>query len=157
MLKRRIRRTWAIGAFSIVFVALWALWLDEPPRDQKPVLREPTATERTAHAIAPLDRQAFTAHLWNPPPPPPPAPKKEEETRVAERRPFLLQLIGIIEEGPLPRRAVLYDPQADKLFIVADGDAFQTYRVLRVTQGTVELSDGRSTRKLELIEGKGPS
>jgi hypothetical protein len=90
-----------------------------------------------------------SAKLWNPLPKPP----SENESQVAkeEPKPLRLELIGIIREGGTWRAAV-YDKDHDQLLIVGSGETIHQYQVTKITSGGIELSDGRSTQRLDLQE-----
>jgi hypothetical protein len=76
-----------------------------------------------------------------PPPPPPPPPLK-------------LQLIGILKEDEV-YKAVLYDPETNKIFVVASGQEAQGHRIDRVAPDGVTVKDGTLVRTLALKTGGG--
>ena len=95
-----------------------------------------------------IDQSAFVVRLWNPPPPP-----EARNALVAGRtapppKPLRLQLIGIIDDGR-QLRAALYDPETDRLLIVATGDRVKRHTIT-ITADAVELADGRVTHRLTL-------
>ena len=101
----------------------------------------------------PLDVKAFETPVWTiaaapqplaPPPPPPPAPP-----------PLKLQLIGIIKEAEA-YKAVIYDPDTNKLFVVASGEAAaRGHTVDRVIADSITIKDGTLVRTLALKTGGG--
>lgn len=101
---------------------------------------------------APLDVKAFETPVWTiaaapqppvPPPPPPPAPP-----------PLKLQLIGIIKEAEV-YKAVIYDPDTNKLFVVASGESAAGHTVERVIADSITIKDGPLVRTLALKTGGG--
>ena len=143
-----MRLTWVLGAALVTLSAAWA-WrpLEQPePRGLFIDLHSPTTT--------PIDDEdhrfyqgAFVVRLWNPPPP------EARNRRLAEQtapppKPLRLQLIGIIDDGR-QLRAALYDPETDRLLIVATGDQVKQHTIT-ITADAVELADGRVTHRLTL-------
>ena len=63
------------------------------------------------------------------------------------------QLIGIINDGG-PLKAALYDPDTDRLLIVTSGDRIKQHTVTAISAEMIEMSDGRSTTRLTLIEDR---
>lgn len=97
--------------------------------------------------LAALDLDAFRAPIWvaEPPPPPPPAPPPP----AALPPPLRLQLLAIVRDaGTL--RATLYDPDTDRLHVVAAGDTVGTRAVERVEPDAVHLRDEAGPRTLSL-------
>jgi hypothetical protein len=101
-----------------------------------------------------FDPDAFNVALWTPPPvqdvivsaPPPPPP------------PLKLQLLGITRgagstgDSPTasPLRACLYDPDTDRVLIVAQGDTLGSFTVRELTAEGVEFVDGTRVERLSL-------
>lgn len=111
-------------------------------------LREhPSTPSGSLHV--PLDPSAFTAKLWNPPPPPPEVPEEVTVQRTVPRKPLRLQLVGIIDDGQTLRAAV-YDPDTDRLLILASGDRVHQHTITSITAGAVMLVDGRVSHRLTL-------
>ncbi|HRQ73812.1 MAG TPA: hypothetical protein PLU35_12360 [Phycisphaerales bacterium] len=124
-------------------LALWAF----APLASPPLPRPPSvpAAGRHAGALPALDLAAFHAPLWvTPPAPPPPEPPP------APLPPLRLQLLAVLHErGGLA--AVLYDPDADRLLIVAEGQELAQGRTVeRVTASDVRIRDAAGTRTLAL-------
>ncbi len=131
-------------------MAAWAFW------PLYPAAFEPSAPPASAPAAAPdtlatLNVAAFSAPIWvaEPPPPPPPA-------APAPPPPLRLQLIAITREGDA-LRAVLYDPDLDRLHIVGDGERLGERTVDRVLAASVALRDSHGVRTLALREDAGGS
>lgn len=130
--------------------AAWALWpLRPPPELTQGVAVEESQAERAApgsETVA-LDTTAFAAPLWIAPPPPPPKPASPAPPPPPP--PLRLQLVGIVVEEGGPR-AVLYDPDADVLHIVASGEAVGSCVVESVSKAEVTLRQGDRLRTLAL-------
>lgn len=108
-------------------------------------------------ALAPLDLAAFKATLWNPPiverqpeiavaappPPPPPPPVPAGPAPV---------LLAILRGGEGSLTAALYDPAADQIVFVREGDLVLGRSVSRVTEATVELRVGQNLTRLVLVQ-----
>ncbi len=151
--RRQIRLTWLVGTLTIVMCTLWAA---RPVQEYSP---EDTtfsfnlaqlSAQPIEHGPHTIDPRVFAARLWNPPPTE--VALKEREASVANRpKPIRFQLIGIINEnGQL--RAALYDPDTNRVLIVKSGDRIDELTVTAVTAESVELSDGKTTSRLALIE-----
>jgi hypothetical protein len=147
-----MRVTWLLGGAIIVACGWWAL-MSRPLTDtaDSPIsLKSPT--DENAAQTAPLeqiDPNVFAVKLWNPPPPPP--TPETLASKPEPTKPLKLQLIGIISEVGAHKAAV-YDPDTDRLLIVASGDKVAEHTITEITAKTIELSDGRSTRTLRLTE-----
>lgn len=105
---------------------------------------------------ASIDLAAFDAPLWRmveAPPPPPPRPVVQAPPPPPP--PLKLQLLGISIQGD-QRRAVLYDPDQDRVFIVASGDSVAGRDVESITEDTVHLRDRSGVRMLALKAGRAP-
>ena len=141
-----MRLTWLLGAALATLCAGWAWRPLEPPEPREFFidLHAPPTTpiDDEDHRF---DQGAFLVRLWNPPPPPPGARDALVAGRAAPPR---LQLIGIIDDGR-QLRAALYDPEADRLLIVATGDHVKQHTIT-ITADAVELADGRVTHRLTL-------
>ena len=109
-------------------------------------------------AFEPLDRTAFAAAIWNPPAAPERPPGTiEKATPVPPPR---LQLIGIVhdtdEDGAVLLRAALYDPDTDKLHLVASGELIGAVTVASIESGVVSLESAGRTSRLALREPPQP-
>lgn len=147
--------TWLIGALAIVMCAWWAaLPLEHHPAGTAITVNQPSPglIEKSPNTSDTIDLVAFAARLWNPVAPQETAQKREPKS--AKRQELIrLQLIGIINDGG-QLKAALYDPDTDRLLIVASGDRIRDHTVTAISAEDVELSDGRSTTRLTLIEDR---
>lgn len=170
-LRRRLIALWLLGAPALVLSAAWSFVLRSPPPVPGDVTIEPRVSEgnQADENLQPFDPDIFFARLWIPPP-----VKKIDAAAnapaVAERpSPLNLQLIGIIEGAPsesitgsssdtpengaAERKAALYDPQTDTLFIAAVGETLQQHTIVAIAAEYVEFSIGTSssTQRLDLL------
>lgn len=152
--KRRERSAIAIAGIALALSLGWALrplpsvpaidaGLDAPPPDG-----------RGDETVEPLDRAAFAAAIWNPPAAPERPAARVERTPPAP--PPRLQLIGIVhdtdEDGTALLRAALYDPDTDKLHLVASGERVGAVTVASIESGVVSLESAGRTNRLALRE-----
>ena len=147
---RSLRLTWFLGCAIIALCALWAWQPHEPnERSEIPLNLHPATTPLIEDEEERIDHGAFIARLWNPPSPPPEArPEAPDRLLTEQSAPPRLQLIGITDDGR-KLRAALYDPDADRLFIVASGDHVNKHTVT-VTPDAVELVNRQVTHRLTL-------
>ncbi|MBX3410407.1 MAG: hypothetical protein KF859_11045 [Phycisphaeraceae bacterium] len=140
------------SACAALLCGAWAFWPLGSPRVDAPVFAElATAPAEPAHVA--LDLAAFNTPLWvapppppvkvaeSPPPPPPPPPAP----------PLKWQLLAIVREGEI-YKALVYDPDSDKVLTLAEGDHSGPRRIARVTPTTIDVRDGAGTRTLALRE-----
>ncbi|MBX3359541.1 MAG: hypothetical protein KF745_14065 [Phycisphaeraceae bacterium] len=145
----------AAAAAALVLAAWWAfapLGSVEPPET---IAHAPEPSRPSKPTLIALDQAAFHAPLWVAPPPPPappsppPAPPPEPPPP-----PMRLQLLAIVADGggdsksptagAPSLRAVLYDPDADRLLVLGQGEqATAGYTIDRVSERLVELRDAR--------------
>lgn len=135
------------GAAGVVACAAWGLRPVAPRRIEVTPM-ETASREDIIVQLAALDLDAFRAPVWVAAPAPPPPP-----SRVADPRPLKLQLLAITRERDA-YRAFLYDPDADRLLVVGDGQAVGPRSVERVTPDAVVFRDGASERTLALREDR---
>lgn len=134
------------SVIALLLVGIWALWPLSPAATQAPsVLTSATAARIP---IAPLDLSGFERPLWTvaaapaPPantaaPPPPPA--------------LRLQLLGITEDPTShERRAVVFDPEGNRILILASGDAVGPRSVKAIEPTAVTFALGEVTQSLAL-------
>jgi hypothetical protein len=147
---------WPVGCAALVLAsALWAFAPLAPPA----VAPEPNLElhKKDASATGPelvaFDRAAFRAPLWiAPPAPPPPAPT----VAAAPPPPLKLQLLAIIKEdgdqGQVSYRAMVYDPDSDKVMVVASGESIAGRTVESIDQAALRIKDekGGGARVLTL-------
>ena len=130
--------------------AAWGLW---PLRPLEVSRGESVAPARPSGetALAALDTDAFRAPLWvaPPAPPAPPAP-------AAPPAPLRLQLLAVVHEGAA-YRAMLYDPDSDKLMVVGEGEKAGARTVEKVTASGVQIRDAAGVRALALRQDQGAS
>jgi hypothetical protein len=138
------RRVLVAGAICTTVAGVWALWL--PTRPALMLTESDTRVASTESPPPPLDLAAFDTPVWTiaepikvaaaPPPPPPPPPLR-------------LQLLGIVREGDA-YKAVLYDPDSNKVRVVAAGEELQGRRVERIAADTVSIKTGALVQVLAL-------
>jgi len=138
---------------AVLAVGWWALRPLETPDLSLPdrVEQDPELEVGPAMQVA-LDDAAFHAPLWlAPPPPPAPAAEPPKPEPLA---PLKLQLLAIVRgpgaEEETPYRAMLYDPDSDKIIEVAAGDLIAGRTVVGVTPHEITLRDRAGTRTLSL-------
>jgi hypothetical protein len=115
------------------------------------VIEPPNATDTEAKdapvALAALDRDAFRAPLWVAPPAPPPM-----AAAPPPLPPLKLQLLAVVHEGGEggTYKAMLYDPDSDKILLAGNGDTVVGKKVEKVTAAGVQIRDGTGLRTLAL-------
>lgn len=154
---RARRSTLLVGTACGVLVGLaltWCFWPLETdaPSSEHAASTSTSPASQLARPIEPFNLAAFDAALWTAPPPirtvaaappalPPPPPLK-------------LQLLGIfqVEKGDSAAsyRALLYDPEQDKVVIVASGDSIAQHTVDSVGRHAVTFRDTAGVRTLAL-------
>lgn len=152
--RHRLGTARAVSVIVLLVAGVWAFWpLSVAKVEAEDVVPRrstlPESAESPAASIASLpelDIESFNAPLWTvaqPPPPPAAAPPLP---------PMKLQLLGIDslqEDGAVVYRAVLYDPDQDKVLVLRSGDTIGP-RVIRhvdrrsVTLALANAGDGRS-------------
>jgi hypothetical protein len=133
------------GAMIFVLCVLWALWPpDRLTIEPIPDPAEITETALPEPAMKGLNLAAFSTPLWvaAPTPPPEPAP-------AAPLLPLRLQLVAIVQ-GATGLRAILFDPDTDRLYALAQGQAVGSGTIEEVTEHGVEIHDAVGTRTLAL-------
>ncbi|MCC7389842.1 MAG: hypothetical protein IT431_13865 [Phycisphaerales bacterium] len=150
--RRRQRTAGATAVVVLAASALWSWWPLPALPTADPALRPPADDAGTIDGPAPLDRAAFAASIWNPPP----APERtaEQAPTASTPPPLRLQLIGIARDagpgGDQVLRAALYDPDTDRLHILAEGERVGAVTVIAVEPGVVRLESGGRTAELRL-------
>jgi hypothetical protein len=149
-LQQSRRRTRLLAAMCGVAVLMGVGWALVPPGT--PLVDSPsvalTGASQDETAIAPLDPSAFDTPVWTiaaalqPPAPPPPPP------------PLKVQLIGILKEDQ-GYKAVLYDPDTNKILVVSTGEEALGHKIDRVAADTITIRDGPLVRTLALRPGVG--
>ena len=142
-----------LGLVCVTACVLWAFLPLEAPRATPP--RTDASQPEVAIAARPaFDVAAFNAPLWvapppvkvaqaSPPAPPPPPPP-----------PLKWQLLAIVKEESL-YKAVVYDPDTDKVLVLGEGDESGLCRIARVTPTSVDVRDAAGVRTLALRETGG--
>jgi hypothetical protein len=148
--RRRLRIAACLGAVALA--AWWAFAPLEAPDLTVPELNEADAAPGAVR-LASLDLEAFRAPLWvAPPAPPEPEPAPAPPPPPPPLRMQLLAVVG----GPGAYSAVLYDPDADRLVVVAAGESLAEGRVVEgVTASGVSIRDDQGVRTLALREERG--
>lgn len=139
-----------IATSLVLACGVWGLWPLGPVEVDPPEFAAISAAATTEPIRSVFDLAAFNAPLWvapvpppkkvaeAPPPPPPPPPP-----------PLRWQLLAIIREDGT-YRALLYDPDADKLFTLAEGEQSGSRRIARITPTSVDIRDEVGIRTLPL-------
>lgn len=150
-----VARLAAMGA--VITAAWWALLpLEQPDLSPPPPLGDSEDAPVDPAAFAILDDAAFHTPLWVAPPAPPPP---VAETAPAQPPPLKLQLLAIVRQETLADRdhaptggykALLYDPDADKIIEVASGDSIGSCTVVGIADRELTLKDSAGTRTLSL-------
>ncbi len=143
-------RTRKAALIAVLFAcAGFAAWPFEPAPVVPPVIAQP---ETTKSQKAALDLAAFRVPMWvaDPAPPAPvvanaPAPRPP---------PLKLQLLAIIHEGEIYKAAV-YDPDSDRILVVADGEKSGPRGLDQIDSSPLTLGDGTGRRVLALKAGGG--
>lgn len=156
---------WMLAMSALGLAAAWAFWpLQERLSKSEMSAESPTpdADALPFVASAPFDLDAFRVPIWVTPPPPPPPPPIAQAT--PPQPPLKLQLLAISRDAGAPGepavlRATLYDPETDRLLIVAHGDTIGTRRVESLTEQAVALAgpDGQHKLSLTAIPANGAS
>lgn len=139
-----------IAGTVVVACALWAFAPLQPAQVEAPALTA-VEVEHAPLSQAPLDLAAFNVPLWvvpaappvaaaepTPPPPPPPPPIR-------------WQLLAIVREDS-GYKALVYDPDTDKVLSLGRGDQSGPRRVVRVAATSVDVQDRAGVRTLALRE-----
>lgn len=161
-LARRARGVAWICGGVVVLATCYAVW----PVSVTPIpgLSALNRQDRSAASAQihedPFNVAAFDAPIWLQPPPPPtpeiaakPAPPPPPS--LPPPAPLKLELLGIIREGD-SYRAVIYDPDTDKVAVLAAGDTLAGRTVGKVTADAVAIKDGVGTRTLTLKNAAPP-
>lgn len=154
-LRKRTRVAALAGTAATVLAGVYALW----PVSIEPL---PAPVEVTAHSPAqmdpppapPLDLAVFDGPIWLAPPPATPAPSGVAAKPSPPPPPLKLELLGILREGD-SFKAVVYDPDTDKVAVLSAGDTLAGRTINAVTADTVAIKDGAGTRTLTLKQAGG--
>jgi hypothetical protein len=141
---KRARRL--VPAITVGLIAVTAWWAFKPLPGVELHQPELAAAIETAPPEAPtrlaLDTRGFSTPLWVAPPasPPPPTP----EPPPPPPPPLKLQLIAIVREANDVMSVMLYDPDADRMLSLKEGDALPgaAGRVIeKITAANVQIKD----------------
>jgi hypothetical protein len=142
----------AIAGLAAVGSAVFAAWPMKPRPFKAPAIERADAPKRT---VAALDLAAFRAPIWvaEPPPPPPPAPPAPAPAPP----PLKIQLLAIIRDSDSGvYAAAVYDPDTDRVLVVAAGERLGVRTVEQVDRSSLTLRDAAGTRTLALKDGGAP-
>ena len=155
--RQRLRLALGIAAPLVMACAWWSLKpLDAPAPIETPELAIAARDQsESSEQQAPIDPNVFALKLWNPAPNPPKTVQTAEAspTSPPAPQPLNIQLIGIITDmvdGQPVQKAAMYDGDADRLLIIADGQRLREHIVRVLPSGVVELVDGQTTRQYRL-------
>jgi hypothetical protein len=141
-----------IAGLAAVGSAVFASWPVKPRPFTAPVIEFADTPKRT---VAALDLAAFRAPIWvaEPPPPPPPAPPAPAPVLP----PLKIQLLAIIRDlDSGMHKAAVYDPDTDRVLVVAAGERLGIRTVEQVDRSSLTLRDVAGTRTLALKDGGVP-
>lgn len=139
----------ALGGVAVAFAISWSIWPLPRVAPFDATLEEPESAGGEDEPVTLFARSAFAARIWNPP-----AALEAGAPVVTAAKPApppRLQLIGIVhdtaEDGSPLLRAALYDPDTDKLHIVASGEQIGVVTITVVDAKGVDLeASGRANR-----------
>ncbi len=137
---------------AVAASAAFAFWPMTPAAIMTPTIDQSPAAPKQ---VAALDLAAFRTPIWiaepRPPAPTPPAAAPPPPP------PLKLQLLAIIaESNGGAYKAALYDPDTDRILVVAAGERVGTRTVEQVDKTTLTLRDGDGPRVLALKESGPP-
>lgn len=134
----------------IAACGVWAFMPLGPAQVEVPQI-SPAAAAAGQPTPAALDLAAFNAPLWVAPAAPSPPPPAVAEAPPPP--PLKWQLLAIVRED-MGYRALVYDPDSDRLLVLREGDETGPRRVERVTATTLDVRNegGVSVRSLALRE-----
>ena len=147
-----------LAAAVVLAAGLWAFAPLHPPDAQSAAPKShikdqtPPPEVLVAHAgVQTLDRAAFSTPIWiapTPPPPPPPPP-----VAPPSPPPLRLQLLAIIkdeENGDEKYKAMVYDPNSDKVLVIAAGEKVGSSSIESINELGLRIKDAHGTRSLTL-------
>jgi hypothetical protein len=101
-----------------------------------------------------IDLDAFRAPLWVAPPAPPPAPPAAKPPPAPP--PLRLELLAIVrDENQI--RALVYDPDSDRIMVVAEGDRVTDRTIERIGEAGVDIRTTHGLTTLALRREGGRS
>jgi hypothetical protein len=140
----------ALAGLCVAVCGVWAFLPLEPAGVDVPEIAQDSGAAPQAAPLS-LDLAAFNAPLWVAPPPPkvaeaiPPAPPLP---------PLRWQLLAIVREDA-GFKALVYDPDTDKLLVLGEGDQSGPRRIARVSPTSTDVRDGAGVRTLALRDQAG--
>ncbi len=137
----------ALALMCVAACGLWAFMPLGPAHVDVPNVSASAASDRSVVPAA-LDVAAFNAPLWVAPAPPPLA---VAEVTPPPLPPLKWQLLAIVREDT-GYKALVYDPDTDRLLVLKEGDDSGPQRVERVTATTLDVRGGAGVRTLALRE-----
>ncbi len=140
------------GLATLAAIALAAWWALGPLASVEPIdanLAEAPSDPVSARPVhLALDTRPFSTPLWVAPPAPPPSPKPEPPPPPPPPPPPLkLQLVAIVREPGIDGAAaiagvLLYDPDADRLLSLREGDTLDGGRtIVKITDAEVQVRE----------------
>jgi hypothetical protein len=132
---------------AVIAAGVWAFWPLGAVRIEEPTIAA-GPVEAPARAALALDTAAFRAPLWVAPPAPPAPP-----VAAAPPPPLKVQLLAVVHEDGV-YKAVLYDPDSDKLLVLKEGETLGSVgrSVQSVSATAVQIRDQSGVRTLALRE-----
>lgn len=151
---RRVPSLWphvVVCVLALTGSIAWAMW---PSRETQlpgaPVeLLTPANETNGAPTGVALDQSAFHSPIWVTPPAPPPEPRP-----TAPPPPTKLQLLALSTENGVAK-ALLYDPDSDRVVSVSVGDKVSRAEVEDITSDRVVIADAAGRHHLWLDPSKG--
>ena len=143
-------------ALAVVLIAVccaWAFFPLDPAQVETPQI---AATEALSPATtrAALDLSAFNAPLWVTPSPPPTVIAAPAPPPPPPPPPLRWQLLAIVREGS-GYKALVYDPETDKVLSLAEGDESGPRRIARIASASMDVQDPSGVRTLALRDPAG--
>ncbi len=144
---RRQRTHRLLPAMAVGVIAVTAWWALKPlPHVDLSVPDLAAAGSTESPSPSPtrlaLDTRGFNTPVWVAPPAPPPPPTPEPPPPPPP--PLKLQLIAIVRDANDTMSVMLYDPDADRMLSLKEGDVLPDAgdRVIeRITAATVQIKD----------------
>ncbi len=132
---------------TVAIAAAFAVWPVHRVVVEAPRIELPQAEFKQ---LAALDLKAFRAPIWvaESAPTPPPAPTQPPPPPP----PLKLQLLAILNEKGVYKAAV-YDPDGDRIIVVAAGEKIGSRTADSITRTSLVLKDETGLRTLALKEG----
>ncbi len=143
----------AVSGALVFACSVWAFFPLDTAQVETPQIAS-TEVESQSTTRAALDLAAFNAPLWVTPPPPPTVIAAPAPPPPPPPPPLRWQLLAIVREGS-GYRALVYDPETDKVLSLAEGDESGPRRVARVAPASMDVQDPSGVRTLALRDPAG--